>query len=307
MVNLRYSFKIDLNITNSISDLLNQIGWLYTLKNKDVVYILIDMPQSIWPEYLVTIIGIIKYIESRGTIVNVKVNNPYNNTYSKRMNFYKELGVEDEEEFKRNSSVGRFVEITKFNKDNSDYNVAIVNDIMKVIKNNYNLDKSVKDCLNYCLFEMVDNIQNHAEAAIDGYTVVQNFSKRQELKIIILDTGKGIHASLTENDKYKNLSPAEALEYCVKESVTNGRGMGNGLFHTSEFIKKNLGEFFIYSGNNYLHINDKGVNIFSCPYWQGTIIYVRIKTNNTVCLESVFGKNIPSTVEDADDYINDLW
>ena len=50
------------------------------------------------------------------------------------------------------------------------------------------------------------------------------------LKILIADDGKGIRASLSENAKYKDIDEGEALRLCLKDSVTDGKGMGFGLY-----------------------------------------------------------------------------
>lgn len=47
--------------------------------------------------------------------------------------------------------------------------------------------------------------------------------------MLVADDGQGIHSSLTENDKYARLSEPEALEMCIQDSVTDGKGMGFGL------------------------------------------------------------------------------
>lgn len=47
--------------------------------------------------------------------------------------------------------------------------------------------------------------------------------------MLVADDGQGIHSSLTENDKYARLSELEALEMCIQDSVTDGKGMGFGL------------------------------------------------------------------------------
>lgn len=268
----------------------------------DIYIVLANM---VYPEYLVTTVGIIKFIRSRGIDVNVTINNDCNNTYVQRINFYQELGVPYTEDFTRRDPHGRFVEITHFNDDNSE---VVVDDVMRVIRDNYQLDPSLLGCLNYCLWEMIDNVQIHAISPIDGFVVVQNYPQRNELRIAILDAGRGIYESLLENPQYINISPAEALEYCVQEHVTNGRGMGRGLYDTVRFMSENRGDFQIYSGGNFLSLDIWGSTVINnCSYWQGTLIYSRINTNISVDPIQVFGDNIPTSVLEYNECIDHLW
>ncbi len=300
-----YSLEIVLNKISNIDDLLSKLNRMYYITRFDTLHLKLVINGRVNPEYLVIIVGIVNFLRVSGATINVTIENLSENNYPQRMNFHKALGVQCCETFNRYDAQGRFVEITNFDASNS---VPIINNILKVIRDNWAIDGSIYQCLNYCLFEMIDNIQNHADSPINGYTVAQNFRYSNHLKFVILDAGKGIHESLIENPIYRNLTPEQALECCIKEKVTNGKGMGYGLFHTSQFILANGGELYIHSGNHVLEVINQSVNVRKSFYWRGTLIYVKINTNNSVSFNSVFGANIPETVANADDYIDDnLW
>ncbi len=55
--------------------------------------------------------------------------------------------------------------------------------------------------------------------------------------------GEGIHRSLTSQPeaKYEDITESQALDLCIQRGVTNGKGLGLGLFATSQFILKNSG------------------------------------------------------------------
>jgi anti-sigma regulatory factor (Ser/Thr protein kinase) len=304
LIVLYYTYNIDLRVIGDMQYLLSHLQHLYKLVCNDVINITISLPSRVKPEYLVAIVGIIKYIKVKGIVVNITIDNPTNNTYSQRINFYKELDIPCEEDFNRWDANGRFVEITNFDRTN---NVDISNAILRVIRDNCRVDTNTMKCLNYCFFEMVDNIDNHADSPINGYTVVQNFNKRNELTITILDAGKGIHESLTENPRYTHFAPADSLIHCIKENVTNGRGRGVGLYHTAQFILENGGQLGIYSGENYLEIRNGQVNLYPSAYWQGTLLHVIINKSCQVNFANIFGDSIPVTVQDSDMFIDDLW
>ena len=305
-------YNIKLSKVVSISDIIEQFSFFKKLKKDSEIALNIEIPDRVYPEYLTIVVSVIKYYRSFGIKININVHNPSNNTYVSRINFYKELEIEHDENFTRHNSTGKLVEITNFNGTN---NVAITNNILKIIRDKCNVDSTVVSCLNYCFFEMVDNIENHAKSTIGGYTVAQNYKHRNELRIVIIDKGIGIYESLTKTlgTKYNKLSPENSLLHCIKKEVTNGKGMGNGLFHAKEFIVKNGGDMEIYSGSHCLKISDGKIKVVQTPHWQGTLIYVRINTNTTLNFESIFGNDVPETVVNSNDSIdndyidNSLW
>ncbi|MFH5978297.1 hypothetical protein, partial [Clostridium perfringens] len=77
--------------------------------------------------------------------------------------------------------------------------------------------------------------------------------------------------------------------------------------NTRRFIECNKGVLKIYSGNKKIIIYDEVQEIENIPYFQRTIISLYVKMNNTVELEEIFGDNIPTTVEEVDDCIEELW
>lgn len=296
---------ISLFEANSIVDIIEQIEQLYAFKPGDKVDLYLDLTCKgmTYPEYLAILVGAIDYLRANEIELNIEVTSVCNNSYVARINFYKAIGLDNEEDFIRHNSTGRFVEITNFWSGN---NVDITNDIIKVIQQNCCMGKNIINCLNYCLFEVIDNVDLHANSIIDGYTVAQNYPKLNELRIIVLDAGQGIHKALTETNgsNYKSLSKEQALEYCVRKNVTNGIGMGNGLYHTTKFIECNKGEMIIYSGDCYLTIKDGEKRIKKGPYWQGSIIYFNIKTNIDVDPFEVFDGIVPDEINNPQDYFD---
>ncbi|MCX7903290.1 MAG: hypothetical protein N2486_02155 [Caloramator sp.] len=258
----------------------------------------------IYPEWLVSIVGTVKHLEMSGKEVCLNIINNGNNNYISRINFYKELEVEYEENFNRYDSSGRFIEITKFDQMNS---IDIVNKAIKIIKEHCDLDKNVLGTWNYCLFEIVDNVHNHADSSIDGYVVMQNYPRNREIRCVVLDAGKGIYESLSQSSKYRNITPEEALKLSLEAGVTRGYGRGNGLYHLKNFIVENNGELQIFSCGQVLKLSNKKIEVVDGPYWQGTLIYVRINTHNEVDLDKVFGEDIPTSVLEVDECIYDLW
>ena len=54
------------------------------------------------------------------------------------------------------------------------------------------------------------------------------------LSFLVADDGIGVRESLSENEKYAEISESEALRICVKDAITDGKGMGFGLYSTRQ-------------------------------------------------------------------------
>lgn len=267
------------------------------------------MCNFIKPEVLAVIVALYKYKLIQN--YNIKINICGQNQYAERVNFHMHMGQEKKETFLRHNNDGKFIEITNFNEENS---VDIINDIMRIFGENLELENELEDSvfgmLNYCFFEIVDNVHTHSKSEIGGYLIAQRFPKEGKLSITVIDCGKGIYSSLTESEKskYKHLNEDEAIRYCIRELVTDGEGQGNGLYHTKEFVESNDGELYIYSGNKKLIIKKGMLYTENIHKFNGTIVHVKLNMNNRIEFKDIFGDTeIPASAKDVYDSINCLW
>lgn len=136
---------------------------------------------------------------------------------------------------------------------------------------------------------------------------MQNFPVKREIRCVVLDAGKGIYESLSQSSKYRNITPKEALKLSLEAGVTRGYGRGNGLYHLKNFIVENDGELQIFSCGQVLKLSNRKIEVVDGPYWQGTLIYVRINTHNSVDLNTIFDEAIPTSVLEVDECIYELW
>jgi len=216
------------------------------------------------------------------------------------VNFFKEIQLvyPDSHDDHDKSSVVAITSFTHFN----DYQVT--NNLIGILKENSILESSVLYTLDNCFYEIIDNVYRHSKGITDGLTMAQCYKRKNKIKLVVVDCGRGIHSSLTEpiESKYKHLTEPQALEQCIKRGVTNGLGgMGNGLYHTSSFIKYNQGEMVLYSGNFSLNITNDKVSVEEAAFWQGTILLLNINTNVHVDYKEFMGinKDLESEYNDA--------
>lgn len=92
----------------------------------------------------------------------------------------------------------------------------------------------------------------------------QLFPAKNEIRLMICDTDVGIYKALTSSEKliFHEKTEEDALRLCIEKGVTNGEGMGFGLYASSEFIKHNKGQMIIYSPAIIFAILKMGMYLF---------------------------------------------
>ncbi|MCE7056846.1 hypothetical protein LZF95_19350 [Algoriphagus sp. AGSA1] len=290
------SVLIDFNHISSQHDLLEAFTQLNHLKPGDELELQIDLNGTgfIYPDLLLLLVARIECLKRNDikvicSMVNFNPNSDRAN-YASRINFFEIIGIELEEDFTRLDRQGRFIEISKFNETNIN---TVFAEIMRILIVN-GVNEDMLTVLNFCLYEVLDNTLNHSSpefryGAGTGFVVAQFFPRSQEIRIIIADTGQGIHAALTGHPKSRfiDLSEPEAVTRCIERGVTNSLGLGFGLWATSEMMSKNKGDFIIYSGGSCL----RNGTLYQTPHWRGTINYLRINTNISVNYKEIFGED----------------
>ena len=153
----------------------------------------------------------------------------------------------------------------------------VYKDVITAMTSNLEIEVSVLQALSYCLYEMMDNVHIHSGKPLG--TAMTHYDKAQKtLSILIADDGMGVQASLSENEKYKDISEAEALKMCLEDKITDGKGLGFGLYTTSRLVDSIGKEFILHSGSHKLIRKDGAESVVENGFWQGTLIYMVIGT-----------------------------
>lgn len=100
------------------------------------------------------IVSAIQYARKSGTNVSVRCKKV--NQYLQRMNFYSALEYNVPESFNRHNSADKLLEICNIRANNAN---DVVNGIMQILQKRFKMNEDLYSCLNYCFWEIVDNIQ----------------------------------------------------------------------------------------------------------------------------------------------------
>ena len=118
--------------------------------------------------------------------------------------------------------------------------------LMDVLIHQPEVETSLLQAMSYCFYEVMDNVLIHSGKTVG--IVITNYSKEQ------------------------------ALEYCIKDRVSDGKGMGFGLYSTSRLINSAGHKLIIRSGEHTLFANGDMV-IKESELWNGTIVYFELRSN----------------------------
>lgn len=140
---------------------------------------------------------------------------------------------------------------------NSDDDLSsVVNNILDCVLRATEL-QSKRDLgvIEWSINEIAENILRHSESSVGGLVHLSRFVKNKKcIEIVFADSGIGIANSLKVISKYSNKSDAELIELATQEGITNGKGMGNGLFGARSACIQSNGYFKIYSNHGKLEI-----------------------------------------------------
>jgi len=183
--------------------------------------------------------------------------------------------------------------------------------LVEVLIHQPEVETSLLQGMSYCFYEVMDNVLIHSGKNVG--IVITNYSESQHLiQILVADDGIGIRESLAQNAEYGNITEQQALEYCIRDKVSDGKGMGFGLYSTSRLINTAGHKLIIRSGNHTLSAKGEMTVTESDP-WTGTIVYFELRSNMDIDPASVVDHRTDPEEEfdilflDDNSELNKLW
>ena len=157
----------------------------------------------------------------------------------------------------------------------------VYKDVINAMTSHFEIEVSVLQALSYCLYEMMDNVHIHSGKPL-GTAMTYFDSSLNTMSILIADDGMGIKASLSENERYKDITEPDALRMCLEDKITDGKGLGFGLYTTSRLVDSIGKEFILHSGKHKLIRKDGQESVVENGFWQGTLIFMVIGTGEEI-------------------------
>lgn len=187
----------------------------------------------------------------------------------------------------------------------------VYQNVLKTLTSHFEIEVSVLQALSYCFYEILDNVHIHSGRPI-GTAMTHFDAEREVLRVLVADDGMGIRESLAENDKFRNITEEEAIRLCLEDSVTDGKGMGFGLYATSRLMKDVGLQFVVHSGHHKLISKDGVTETVENGLWQGTIVYMEISTSREIDPNDVVEHRTDAEVQYNESFVeteelNELW
>ncbi|MBR4263714.1 MAG: ATP-binding protein [Paludibacteraceae bacterium] len=207
-----------------------------------------------------------------------------------------------------------------FNASNGDVTIDVFDEhniynvyqhVVSVLTQYMDIEVTVLQAMSYCFYEMLDNVLIHSGKDL-GTVITQYDTTNHILSFLIADDGMGVQASLKENEKYRNITESEALKMCIQDTITDGHGMGFGLYSALRLAQKAGLLYEVRSGNHTMQVKDDVVTTKESEFWQGTIVYMQLRTDVEIDPAEVvaFRTNIAEQFNEAflnDNELEELW
>ena len=183
--------------------------------------------------------------------------------------------------------------------------------VVSVLTQYIDIETTVLQAMSYCFYEILDNVLTHSGKELG--TVITHYDPANHiLSFLVADDGIGVQASLSENEKFTNISEEEALRMCIQDAVTDGKGMGFGLYSTSLLARDAGLRFEVRSGNHTLQVQNGNEATTESDYWQGTIVYLQLCTNKEINPSEVVANrtNVAAQYNEVfliDNELEELW
>lgn len=183
--------------------------------------------------------------------------------------------------------------------------------VVSVLTQYIDIETTVLQAMSYCFYEILDNVLTHSGKEL-GSIITHYNPNNHILSFLVADDGIGIQASLSENEKYNTITEPEALSMCIKDTVTDGKGMGFGLYSTSLLARDAGLRFEIRSGKYTMKEQDNIEFTKENEYWQGTIVYLQLRTNKEINPSEVVANRTNVIAQYNETFLNDnelteLW
>ena len=157
--------------------------------------------------------------------------------------------------------------------------------LVGVLVHKPDVETSLLQAMSYCFYEVMDNVLIHS-GKTSGIVITRFSAQDNLIQILVADDGMGIRASLAENETFKAISEPEALKLCILDKISDGKGMGFGLYSTAKLIDTAGHRLIIRSGNHTLSANGETTVAESEP-WDGTIVYFELRSDKDIDPSSV--------------------
>lgn len=185
---------------------------------------------------------------------------------------------------------GFFIAPHPINRNSFKSKEDLENKYTQFISNYYqNICPDLVQYFNTCICEIASNFLYHALEDENSILMAQGDEKR--IEIVCVDNSKGIVSSLdpTNNNHKQVIENAFKKGYSSKKDEGH---CGTGLWYVKKITECLNGTFRVYSEDMSYVCKGKKIFIKTCPYWKGSIFYLKLNIGDSNKINDFFSKFI---------------
>ncbi len=248
---------------------------------------------AIGPTALALLVATLRRLEDEDLLADGSVLKPPRSpgvrNYLMRMNLIRSLvgGEEFREPIVRHETHG-FRPCSMFSDDKDYWKVAKA--MTEALCESCKVDDVARSAVRICLEEVTENVVYHAEAR-HGFGAAQGWAKTREFEIGIVDLGRGVRASLTQNPDYADIvDDVSAISTALgaRVTATPHRNSGIGLYITKMLLAANGGSFLVRSGNGAVYSGATDESRAESVDFPGTIVALRARTDHSLDINAIY-------------------
>lgn len=148
--------------------------------------------------------------------------------------------------------------------------------------------------LDYCLEEILRNVEDHADSPVNALLQAQYYEQRRQVVLAVADTGHGIlwnmrqrHPDLDDDESALRASLQPGVS---GRNVRKGTNAGLGLTVTSRLITRMGGTFHLASGDTLIELGNGGtvVRRLTGARWPGVLVTMTVPRDDRLDWEGTF-------------------
>jgi hypothetical protein len=276
-----------------IERLIRLLHPVLVLESPAVVEVDLSRLVSLGPTAVALLIAALRRLDdgelfAEGSIL-LPPRSPQVKNYLMRMNLIRSLsgGEELPEPITRHQAHG-FRPCSMFSDDNDYWKVAKA--MTEALSESCRTDAVAESAVRVCLEEVTENVIHHAEAD-HGFGAAQGWRKTSQFEIGIVDLGRGVRASLTQNPDYADIADdASAISTALgaRVTATPHRNSGIGLYITKMLLAANGGSLLVRSGTGAVYSGSTDEVRTEPESMPGTLVALRARTDRPLDINAVY-------------------
>jgi hypothetical protein len=263
---------------------------------------------SLGPSALALLVAALRRVQDDDLLADGSIllppRSPQVRNYLMRMNLIRSLvgGEELPEPITRHQARG-FRPCSMFSDANDYWKVAEA--LTEALTESCSTDDMARSAVRVCLEEVTENVIYHAEAQ-HGFGAAQGWRKTSQFEIGIVDLGRGVRASLTQNPDYADIADdASAISTALgaRVTATPHRNSGIGLYITKMLLAANGGSLLVRSGSGAVYSGSTTEMRTEPESMPGTLVALRARTDRPLDINAIYQQleNDHPSLESHDD------